>query len=128
MKVQVPMLIGLGTIVFLLSIYLGMLMMKLRKQNLDKREYFKRLETDLSDKDKFYKDSIITICMATVQGQCDLSEACIRIKKLLEFYPEISSESQFEVIQLMYSEIQGFDTHAARTKLTKRERFGQDKE
>jgi hypothetical protein len=56
-----------------------------------------------------------------------LSEACIRIKKLLEYYPHVENLEEFSVIQKMYNEIKDFATHDVRKELSKQEVFNQDK-
>lgn len=117
----------LGLIVFVLSTFLGITVVKLRDQKRKQADYNTRLAEEVKKQDFYFKDSIITICKATVQGQCEFSEACIRIKKLLEYYPEIASEEQFKVIQNMYEEIKGFSTHGERLNLSKQEIFNQDK-
>jgi hypothetical protein len=126
----VYVLSALGVVTFLLSIYLGMIIVKVRnlknarllKQQLNER----KKEKELAKRDAFLKESIITICRATVQKQCELSEACIRVKKLLENYPDIAAQKEFEVIQEMYTAIEEFPFLEARSALSKQERFVQD--
>lgn len=126
----VYVLSALGVVTFLLSIYLGMIIVRVRnlknarllKQQLNER----KKEKEFAKRDAFFKESIITICRATVQKQCELSEACIRVKKLLENYPDIAAQKEFEVIQQMYTAIEEFPFLEARSALSKQERFVQD--
>jgi hypothetical protein len=117
----------LGLIVFTLGIYLGILFGKLGKQKREKAILQAKLDKKIIEQDTYFKESIIFICKATIQGQCELSEACIRIKKLLEYYPDVQSLVEFIVIQDMYNEIKDFATHDSRKELSKQEVFNQDK-
>ncbi|MFT6630672.1 MAG: cbb3-type cytochrome oxidase subunit 3 [Bacteriovoracaceae bacterium] len=119
--------VALGLIAFFLSIFLGITLTSLREQKKKQNDYKEKFEAELKKQDYYFKDSIITICKATIQGQCEFSEACIRIKKLLEYYPDIESKKEYKVIQEMYDEIKHFSTHAERLSLPKKEIFNQDK-
>lgn len=113
----------LGAIIFTLAIYLGVLFKKIKIQEQDKLT----LEKKLKERDDFIKESIKTICLATVQGQCELSEACLRLKHLLINYPTLSEDSKYSVIFEMYDEISEFATLEDRKALSKQEIFNQDK-
>jgi hypothetical protein len=95
---------------------------KILKQQINEKKQLKKT----AEREVFLKDSIIIICRATVQKQCELSEACIRLKKLLENYPSIAQESEFLPIQEMYTEIEQFPYLESRNSLTKQERYKQD--
>lgn len=116
----------LGFLAFALSIYLGFVLKKLKVKKEQDQLKSEIRQRDFDKRQKFLKESIITISRATVQNQCELSEACLRIKKLLENYPEIASEEQFSAIQEMYLEIEEFPFLEERAKLTKQEKFKQD--
>jgi hypothetical protein len=118
--------VGLGTIVFILSIFLGMTLVNLKAQKKKQQQNQIKFDAEIKKQDEYFKDSIVIICKATIQEQCEISEACIRIKKLLEYYPEIESIQDFVVIQSLYEEIKQFPTHADRLKLSKQEMFKQD--
>ena len=120
-------LVGLGLIVFGLSIYLGFLVVKLKAQAKEHAKMQAQLDEEIKKQDVYYKESLMTIAKATLQGQCELSECCIRIKKILEFYPEIEKDPGLITIQLMYEEIKVFPTHGERLKLSKQDVFNQDK-
>ena len=119
--------IFLGLVAFFLSILLGITLRSLRAQKKKQDDYKVKLEAEIKKQDHYFKDSIIIICKATIQGQCEFSEACIRVKKLLEYYPDIESKKDYIVIQQMYEEIKHFPTHAERLSLSKKEIFKQDK-
>jgi hypothetical protein len=122
----------LALLTFSLSIYLGMMFVRIRnfknakllKEQINQKRQLKKA----AERETFLKDSIIIICRASVQKQCELSEACIRIKKLLENYPSIAIKPEFSPIQEMYAEIEKFPYLDSRQELTKKERFMQDNE
>lgn len=117
---------GLGLIVLLLSIYLGYLLQELRKQKKKVEEAEKFLSQKNQERHEFRVSSLETIALATLQEQCEISEACIRIKKLLEYYPDVADQKSLVIIQEMYNEIKSFDTLEARNALSKQEKFKQD--
>lgn len=114
-------------VVFALAIYLGVIFGQLKKQGEEKRRLQEKLDEKIAEQDTYFKESIVFICKATIQGQCEISEACIRIKKLLEYYPDIESIEDFNVIQQLYTGIKDFATHSDRKELSKQEVFNQDK-
>lgn len=119
--------IALGITTLFLGIYLGFVLSKLKSQKRTQKESEKKIQAALIERDTHLRESIITISRAAVQNQCELSEACIRVKKLLENYPTIASKSEFEIISRMYGEMSEFDYLEARNAITKQERFDQDK-
>jgi hypothetical protein len=123
---QILFITILGAITFALSIYLGFLIKKLREQDREHKTLLEEHREKLQEKAEYYKDSIIMISRATIQGQCETSEACVRIKKLLENFPEVEKETQFEIIQKMYEELSGFAYLDERKKLSKQDVFKQD--
>lgn len=116
----------LALIVFVLSIYLGIILNRLRLQKRKHDQTAAFLENKNQERHLYRVESIKTICLATIQHQCEISEACIRIKKLLEFYPEIESKSDYQVLQEMYEQIKDFDVLESRNALTKQQKFQQD--
>lgn len=120
--------IFLTLVVFGLGIYLGMLLTKLKQQKKQAEQLKKVYEFNIKERELFLKDSILTISKATVQDQCELSEACIRLKKLLENYPEVEKKDEFAIIQKMYRDLNGFAYLEERDKLTSKEKFAQDKQ
>lgn len=119
--------IGLGSIVLFLGVYLGYLW---RLLNLQKKETEKRKAESLQnkkEKDKYVVDSLDIIALATIQNQCDASECCIRVKHLVEYFPELSQKSELQVFHQMYEEIKDFPTHEKRKEQSKQQTFEQDK-
>ncbi len=111
--------IVLSVLVLGLSIYLGILLSQVKKKNDKMRE-------EKEKKDLFIKDSLKVIALATIQGQCDLSECCIRVKNLIDYFPKLASKAEFQVFQQMYEEIKSFPTHERRLEQSKQQIFQQD--
>ena len=116
----------LTIVVFGLGIYLGIMLSKLKIQKAQSLETVQKEKERLAKRDEFIRSSIVSLSRAAVQGQCELSEACIRVKKLLENYPRVEQMDEFGVIQKMYRDLSEFDYLEARSQLTKQERFKQD--
>lgn len=119
--------IVLGILTLVLGIYLGFLLSNLRAQKKRQLESEAKLLEIADERNTHLRESIITISRAAVQDQCELSEACIRVKKLLENYPTVSEKPEFEIIQRMFSELEEFPYLEERKALTNQERFTQDK-
>ncbi len=125
---QVLIFLILGGLTFCLSLYLGILLYRLKLGQKEIEELKKQQETSQREREIFYRDSISTICLATIQEQCELSEACLRLRYLLHHFPEIQQDPQYMVIENMYAEIASFATLEDRSVLTKQERYNQDKQ
>lgn len=117
----------LGLVTLFLGVYLGVLISRLKAQKRKQENSEQKVQEILVERDTHLRESIITISRAAVQNQCELSEACIRVKKLLENYPDIALQSEFEIISRMFNELREFDYLEARKAISKQERFNQDK-
>ncbi len=107
--------------------YLGVLYSKLNQQTVKNKEQQELLDKKIEEQDIYFKDSIVSISRATLNGQCELSEACLRIVNLLKYYPNISNLPEYEVLHEMFSEIKEFAVLEERKKLPKQEIYNQDK-
>jgi len=116
--------IGAAAIVLGLSVYAGMLLSQLQKQRENEREgQAKRLA--------YLHDSIATIALAMQQGQCPLSEGCIRIAVLLDNMPNAEQygfAKRFPNLHEMYNRIKHMPTHDARKQFPKQEIRKMDRE
>jgi len=64
------------------------------------------------------KESIRIISMATIQGQCETSEACLRLANLVPLYNEVDAkDDQWADLFSMFQEIRGLKTMSARADL-----------
>lgn len=117
----------LTLIIFGLSIYLGYILRKLTLQKQLEKKATRFLAMKNEERHQYRIESIRTIALAALQDQCELSEACLRIKKLLEYYPSFEKDENFKIIQEMFVEIKDFATLSDRKELSKQERYNQDK-
>lgn len=116
----------LSVITLGLAIYAGRLLLQLKRRRSAGIEGEKYLEKMNQDRHQERIESIITISLALTQQQCDPAEACIRVKKLLEYYPDIARQDEYQVIEQMYQEVKDFDILEDRQALSKQEKFTQD--
>lgn len=116
---------AVGVLIILgLSVYAGMLFSRLHKQNQHNAAgQAKRLN--------YLHESIATISLAMQQGQCELSEGCIRLVVLLDNLPNAEKKGfakRFPKVHEMYERIKHMPTHEARKQLTKKELYKMDRE
>lgn len=118
---QALIALAVALIVFLAS-YACFLLYKLRLQNQRKR---------LLAHQRYEKtaDSIRVIALAMAQQQCNLSEGCIRLVRLLESLPfkqPATLSGQYPGVYALYQEVKDLPTHARRNELSRAERNRQD--
>ncbi|MEG3765823.1 DUF2489 domain-containing protein [Alteromonas sp. 14N.309.X.WAT.G.H12] len=115
--------IVIGILIILgLGIYAGKLLYMLKEQNAQQQTARKARIDSITE-------SIIVICKAMQQQQCDLSEGTIRICKLLNALPlqtRPEYREKFPHIHNLFVEISGFAILEERKKLTAQERREQD--
>lgn len=116
---------SLGALIILgLSIYAGMLLTRLHKQN-------KEIAAGQAKRLDYLHESIATIALAMQQGQCMLSEGCIRIVVLLDNLPDAKQQEfgkRFPNIHDMFEKIKHMPTHEARKQFPKKEIVKMDRE
>ncbi len=119
----VAMVFG-GLIILGLSIYAGTLFSRLYKQKkLNAEGQTKRLD--------YIHESIATIALAMQQGQCILSEGCIRLVVLLDNLPDAELQGfakRFPNIHQLFDKIKHMPTHEARKEFPKKEIAKMDRE
>jgi hypothetical protein len=87
----------------------------------------KALEEKKLEKQKGLRESIRIISMATIQGQCETSEACLRLGNLLPLYQDIDpKEDQWQDLFSMFQEIRGLKTMSDRADLKASARHRED--
>lgn len=74
----------------------------------------------------YINESLRIISLACIQEQCEVSEACIRIRMLISRVDHITND-EFPYIFEMYEKIKHFKTHEARKAMSKQDRFNEDK-
>lgn len=120
--------VGLGlAIIAGLGGYLAYLLYQIRAQkqvhNLKRKEAIATRQNNIAE-------SVEVIAKATVHGQCDYSEAAIRITQLLMAYPEPLPRDWpklYPGLFGLYKAIGHLPTHQERMELTKAKRREQDK-
>lgn len=118
---------GLSVLIFVLSIGVGYFYIKLQKV---KRQQIKAAEKYLQkeqERQAFVKDSLRTIGKAYIAEQCDASEACIRLRMLIDRVDFVQN-IDFPIIFKMYDEIKHFKTHEARQALSKKDLNVEDRQ
>lgn len=119
-------LAGAAIILGLLG-YLASLLWQLRAQQRRQAAVQEQHAQSNQAQHEHRRKSMEMIALATLDGDCDLSEACIRIKHLLDYYPGLAADPDYRVIGRMYAEISGFATHEARAELSPRARAAEDR-
>ncbi len=114
-------------IIFGLLGYLGWLLWQLRAQQRRHTVVREQLAASNQEQHEHRRKSMEMIALATIHGDCELSEACIRIKHLLDYYPGLAADPAYRVIGEMYGEISEFATREARAELTPKVRAAQDR-
>lgn len=116
---------AVGVLIILgLSVYAGMLLTRLHKQN-------QQIAVGQAKRLNYLHESIATISLAMQQGQCELSEGCIRLVVLLDNLPNAEKEGfakRFPKIHEMYERIKHMPTHDARKQLSRKELHEMDRE
>jgi len=117
----------LGIIVFALAIYLGVLLNKLRLQKEMIKKYEEDYSNELEKRETFIIESLAILARAIVNEQCDISEGTIRIKNLKDNIDYLAGRVELKPFDEFYEKIKGFAILEERQKLSKQDRFNEDK-
>lgn len=107
-----------------LAFYLGQLLSQLQKQQQQQQQQQALAEQQRkqAEHQQYLLDSIVLIGQATLEEQCELSEAGLRIWVLLEnLQPELAQACRFPGLFAMYDCVKEMPTHDARKALDKKE-------
>ena len=124
---QLLIFIILGVVLFILSIYLGIVLNKVKAQGNYIKEQKAKAVVEAAKRELFILESIEIISKGVIQDQCEVSEACLRIKNLKDQLPYLSVDVDLSIFDKMYAEIEQFDTLDARKELSNQNRYNQDK-
>lgn len=112
-----------GLIIAGLSFYLGRLLLLIK--------YAKQQQANKTDeRNKTLAESIYTIAWAMHEGQCELSEGCLRVFVLLDHYVEPLGQNNattYPGVFALYDKIKDMPTHEDRKKCQKSEIAAMDK-
>lgn len=117
-------LLGLGVLIIsILAFYLGRLLSQLQSQKLQQQQAQAEQQRKHAEHQQYLLDSIVLIGRATLEDQCELSEAGLRIWVLLEnLQPELAQACRYPGLFAMYDCVKAMPTHEARQALDKKER------
>jgi len=121
-------LFGLGVVIVAgLAFYLGQLLFQLRAQQQKQLQAMQVQQKKQAEHQQYLLDSIVFIGKATLEQQCEVSEAALRIWVLLEnLQPDLAQASRWPGLFAMYDCVKAMPTHEARKELEKKELRRQD--
>jgi hypothetical protein len=121
-------LFGIGVVIVAgLAFYLGQLLFQLRGQQQKQLQALQLHQKKQAEHQQYLLDSIVLIGKATLEQQCELSEAALRIWVLLEnLQPDLAEASRWPGLFGMYDCVKSMPTHEARKELDKKELRRQD--
>lgn len=128
LAIQAAVVVGL-VVVIALGWYAAKLLLQLKQQTATQQAQEKQAQIQREQKNRNLADSVDTIAMAMLQGQCDYSEGTIRICVLLDHMqlePAPNFRNTFPALHNFYEKIKDMATHKARSELPKNERMRQD--
>ena len=118
-------LFGLGVVIVAgLAFYLGQLLFQLRAQQQKQLQAMQVQQKKQAEHQQYLLDSIVFIGKATLEQQCEVSEAALRIWVLLEnLQPDLAQASRWPGLFAMYDCVKAMPTHEARKELEKKEKM-----
>ncbi|CAH0542043.1 DUF2489 domain-containing protein [Vibrio marisflavi] len=125
MNVTLLAVIG-GIIVSGLAIYAGYLLLLLRKQT---KLRAKHQQLAIKQRNANIYDNVTTLCMAGIQGQCDLSEISIRIYNIMDYVQgeeRVDFSQEYPAISELYEIVKDMARGEERQELPKKERMKQN--
>lgn len=124
--IQILLIIGTLIILVLAAIALN-LSLKVRKQIKHKESELLELEKKQRETQQKLLDDCQFVAKALISGQCELTEACLRIITLRDHLPEhLRIQLCFPAMQAVYDTTWQLPTHQAYKDLDKQTRFKQD--
>lgn len=109
------LLVGAAVIVAALAFYAGRLLWQLQQQT-------KQQQQKKAEKEQYLRDSIVLICKAMLEQQCELSEGALRLWVLLDhLVPEHKPDpvQSYPWLHRMYQVVKDMPTHKARKQQDK---------
>ena len=130
MNSTILLLLAAAVIVAALAFYAGKLLWQLQQQTKKRQQDELQYQQKLADKRRYLTDSIILICRAMLEQQCELSEGALRVWVLLDhLQPDRQPDPvlSYPGLHQMYQVVKDMPTHEARKQQTKQQLFQQDK-
>ncbi|MFY2510172.1 DUF2489 domain-containing protein [Vibrio pectenicida] len=125
MNVTLLAIIG-GVIIFTLALYAGYLLLQLKKQKGLQQQHTK-LAIDKRNANIF--ENVRILCMAGIQGQCDLSEISIRVYNIMDYVQgeeRVDFDKEFPATAELYYIVKDMARSEDRQQLVKKERMKQN--
>mgnify|MGYP006384299819 CR=1 FL=1 len=105
-----------------LAFYLGTLLFRLKQQQQQQQQALQAQQQKQAEHQQYLLDSILLIGKATLEQQCELSEAALRIWVLLEnLQADLASAERWPGLFAMYDCVKAMPTHEARKNTDKKE-------
>ncbi|GAB2927133.1 DUF2489 domain-containing protein [Rheinheimera gaetbuli] len=117
-------------IVAALAFYAGMLLWQLQQQTKQRQLQQQTILQQKEEKRRYLTESIVLICRAMLEQQCELSEGALRVWVLLDHLaPEREPDPviTYPGLHQMYQVVKDMPTHEARKRQSKQQTFNQDK-
>lgn len=130
MNSTILLLLAAAVIVAALAFYAGKLLWQLQQQTKQRQQDELQYQQKLADKRRYLTDSIILICRAMLEQQCELSEGALRVWVLLDhLQPDRQPDPvlSYPGLHQMYQVVKDMPTHEARKQQSKQQLFQQDK-
>jgi hypothetical protein len=114
-----------------LAFYAGILISRIKMHSEQNEQRQKQLQAEQQQRNAKICESIRIIARATVQKQCNLSEAAIRLTILLETLlvdKAIDIESEYPALSELFAKVKNMPTHELRKKVAIKELKELDKQ
>ena len=115
-----------GIIILGLGSYAGYLLLQVKKQT-ELQKQHKALAIEKRNANIF--DNVNTLCLAGIQGQCDLSEISIRVYNIMDFVQgdeRVDFDAEYPATSELYHVVKDMARGEDRQNLPKRERMKQN--
>ncbi|MBY6199602.1 DUF2489 domain-containing protein [Vibrio hangzhouensis] len=113
-----------GAIIIIgLAAYAGYLLLQLKKQKELQQQH---RELAISKRNANIFESVDTICLATIQGQCDLSEAAIRLYNIMDYVQgdeRVDFDRAYPATSELYHIVKDMPRGEARQQMKKQDRM-----
>ncbi|KWW44500.1 coproporphyrinogen III oxidase [Vibrio cholerae] len=117
-----------GAIIVALASHAAYLLWQVKKQQALQRQ---QQQLAIEKRNAKIFDSVNILCMAGIQGQCDLSEISIRVYCIMDYVQgeqRINFEQEYPAISELYHVVKNMPRGEARQQLPKQERMKQNLE
>ncbi|MBU2898604.1 DUF2489 domain-containing protein [Vibrio hepatarius] len=125
MNVTLLAIIG-GVIILTLALYAGYLLLQLKKQ---KDLQYQHTKLAINKRNANIFENVRILCMAGIQGQCDLSEISIRVYNIMDYVQgedRVDFDKEFPATAELYHIVKDMARSEGRQQLIKKERMKQN--